>query len=221
MQHLANIGRNSISLFDDKESFERESERRFGNSNGWDKWKEKARAYNLMTHVGHLVSMILSFFFVYSLLYVPATFIGGNMALKCGIIAVTILFIYEWIKKLVAKDAADGILMGWHDYTQFKPVQLILALGLCVGSFFMCKEGAEDLLAEITDKTEVIADDGKAVKEAITTQYATQLTAATTLLQTELKDLKADKNKYVNGHSWKGHIDTRDKAITENIALYD
>lgn len=213
-----------LSIFNRKETIEAQAELRFGNTTGWAKYGSKVLAYKIMTNIGHIASLILSFFFVYSILYVPAKFIGTNVWLYCSTIAVVFLCAYEWLKITMSKDASDGIILSSGqdgDISEFKGIALILAIGLCFGSFIMCKEGAEDLLAEITDKTTEIKDDGSVLKQSIKQKYDTSLKTETDLLTIELKDIKSDKTKYVNSHSWQGHIDTRDKAITNNIALYD
>lgn len=222
IQFLKNVWQWANGLFNGEAKTTQKAEIRFGKQGGlYQKYSEELTAYGIMLKIGHLASMVLSFFFVYAILETPAKFMGANVLVWCSTIAITILLAYEWLKNIASKRAADGLVAGWYDYTQIKPFHLIIAAALCFGSYKMCREGSEDLLASITDKTDVITDDGKAEKDAITAKYDGQIEATTKLLKSELSEIKADKKKYVDGHSWKGHIDTRNKDIVANIATYD
>jgi len=130
------------------------------------------------------------------MLSIPAKFIGTNVAIYVGAIATVLLFIYEYQKKDQLTDFADGWVnstgQGGH-YTNFSLRALIYAALLCYGSFYMCKEGSEDLLIEITDKTSVIKDDGSSRKKAIKGEYAASLKRPPICLMPKFKELKPTK----------------------------
>lgn len=170
---------------------------RFGDAPLYDKYKEDANVYKWLTYGAHVISMLLSFFFVYGVIYAPLEFAGGkNLMLKAGLITMTILIGFELLKVHQSKRASDGLVAAWKDIFKLKPVSLVLAVALCVASFMMCKEGSEDLLHETMDKTNVIADDSKAQKSAIEAQYKATLDAEVKLLKAELDVIRADKKGY-------------------------
>ena len=127
---------------------------------------------------------------------------------------------YELLKFFTVRRAMFLLIKGLkQDYKfVFKSLSYIFfGLLLAYGSWKGANSGAEHMAINATDKSGIINEQASSQKEAVKGDYAANKKQITESYDKEIAQLRKELNDYKASVAWKGHIDTRNKAVVQTI----
>lgn len=220
-------GLKSFFSAESKEERIKSAQLQYGKGPLYDQHKNEEKGYAIALKVGHIISILLSYFCVYAFVTVPIAFIVDDHTVITVIATVAILSVYECLKWFASKKGGTAIMSMFGkegNILNFFSFSILLMLGLCFGSYRMCKEGTEDLLAEVTDQTTIIVDNGDTRKDSIGKVYDATTAAAVELLNAELATIRGDKAEYVKlfgKRTWDNEVKQNVHGYNDKIAAKD
>jgi hypothetical protein len=170
----------------------------------------------------HVVSAILSIWCVYSITNTIAQYISKEWAwVPSAIISVIGLYYFETFKSKLMDESAEGIQVSFsEDWKAFALRATLLSIGACTLSYQMCKNGSEDFVKEITDKSSEIETTHDTRKETLENNFSAEKRNATRYHDSIIKAETDAMNAYKEANSWHGKLDASNKTVSKTLANY-
>lgn len=215
----------SLFAAQSKEEVIQQAKINFGEASKWEQYKNEFKGYSLALKLGHALSIVLSYFCIYAFVLVPVSFMtdSPNIPYIVGSISVGVLGLYELGKAHVSGKGSVSITKSFGENGNFLnlfSIYVVLMGAMCYGSYKMCQSGSEDLLAEVTDQTQIIASDGTREKDSVARYYDASAASAVSLLKSELETIRADKKEYVKlfgKRTWDSEVKQKIHDYSEQI----